>query len=170
MQAMEAVKLLLDIGEPAVGKLVHFNALTTTTRHFKLQADPQCPLCGKNPTFKTLKDSHPQQSTNTKPMKEIDVFELKKRLDSNQVEFLLDVRMPHEYEVSNLGGHLLPLPELAEKLDTLPKNKAILIHCKAGVRSAKACYILQEAGFSDVTNIAGGTDAWRHFIDPLLPS
>ena len=166
---MEVLKLLLDIGTPAIGKLVHYDALATTMRNFTLNRDPQCALCGDNPTINEIKEMKLRPSKENNGMKEINVVELKNKLDNNQVEFLLDVRMEQEFEAANLGGFLIPLPELMENLDSIPRDKAITIHCKAGGRSARACATLLEAGFSDVTNVLGGTDAWRQQVDPTLP-
>lgn len=169
MQAIEVIKLLLNIGTPAIGKLIYYDALTASTKHFNLKRDPQCVVCGDNPTLTEIKEITIPCNSKSDDMKEIDVFQLRDQLNDNTIEFLLDVRMPHEYEAANLKGKLIPLPELEDQLDTLPRDKAIVIHCKGGVRSAKACQILLAAGFTDVTNVAGGTDAWRKHIDPSLP-
>jgi len=146
MQAMEAVKLILGIGEPAIGKLFHYDTLTNQQREFKLKPDPKCPVCGDNPTLDTLeaiKEEHSPKIT----MKEITVTELKSRLDAGTVEFFLDVRTPGEYEAANLGGVLIPLQEIAERYEEVPRDKEIIIHCKAGVRSARVCYFLMEQGY-----------------------
>ena len=170
LQAMEALKLLLNIGTPAIGKIVHYDAFSTSMRTFTLKPDPKCKLCGENPSITTIQPttfSTPNKTVN--PMKEITVQELKVMLDNGAVDFLLDVRMPAEYEAANIGGHLIPLPLLENSLQEIPRDKPIIIHCKAGVRSAKACFILMNHGFSDVTNVIGGTDAWRAEVDPTLP-
>jgi len=170
---MEAIKLLLGLGSAPTGKLVHYDALSTSFRSFSLRKDPECCLCGDNPTVTDLIDYHafcgmPSCSL-TNAMKEIDVKELKQRLDAGSIKTLIDVRMPHEYEAANLNGKLIPLPEFADHISSLDPNDEIIIHCKAGGRSARACQQLLDAGFTDVTNIAGGIDAWRSMIDPTLP-
>ena len=170
LQAMEVVKLLLDIGTPAVGKLVHYDAFSTSLRTFNLKRDPECALCGENPTIKDIQLTefvNACQQDNF--MKEITVQELKNLMDTDAIDFLLDVRMPEEFQAANLGGHLLPLPLLEDNLDQVPKDTPIIVHCKAGVRSARACYTLLQHGYTDVTNVIGGTDAWRAEVDPSLP-
>ena len=167
---MEVIKLLLDIGTPAIGKLVHYDAFSTTLRTFNLKPDPKCELCGENPSITEIKLTEFVNTCDIQNfMKEITVQELKTLMESDSIDFLLDVRMPEEYQAANLGGHLLPLPLLPENLDQIPRNKPIIIHCKAGVRSARACYTLLENGYTDVTNVIGGTDAWRAEIDPSFP-
>ncbi len=168
MQAMEAIKLILQIGDPLIGKMLYYDALTATTRKFKLRPDPECALCGASPTIKTLQHTEFKHTTTTE-MKEITVTELKERIETNAIEYLLDVRMPEEHQAANLGGELIPLPVLSDSLDQIPKDQALVIYCKGGVRSAKACHILMEAGFNDVTNVIGGTEAWRREVDPSLP-
>lgn len=170
MQAMEVVKLLADLGKPLVGKLLHYDALNVSFRNFQLKPDSKCILCSEDATFKGIgySQSKPEKSTAnfpTKEMKEITVTELKKRIDSNSVEFLLDVRALHEYEIANIGGELIPLPSLPNSLDLIPKDKEIIIYCKAGVRSARACSILLDAGYTDVVNVTGGMDAWINEVN-----
>ena len=170
LQAMEAIKLILDIGKPAIGKLVHYDALATSMRSFTLNPDPQCARCGDKPTIEGIQETK-FKSTNKQgnQMKEITVQELKNKMDQGTLGFLLDVRMPKEYESANLGGVLVPLPELMESLDKIPKDEPIIIYCKAGGRSARACLELMQVGYADVTNVLGGTDGWRNEIDPDLP-
>jgi sulfur-carrier protein adenylyltransferase/sulfurtransferase len=169
LQAMEVIKLILQLGEPLIGKLLHYDSLSASTRHFNLRRDPHCSLCGDSPSIRSLAITKFNNPTQPRPMKEVTVQTLKQLFDDDKVEFLLDVRMPDEYALANLGGVLIPLPLLEASLDEIPRNKAIIIHCKAGVRSARACSILLDAGFTDVTNVIGGIDAWRKEIDPSLP-
>lgn len=103
-------------------------------------------------------------------MKEINVTELSEKINTEREKFrLIDVRMPHEYEVANIGGELMPLPVFENFLENLHKEEEIIIHCKAGVRSARACQFLVANGFINVTNVIGGTDEWRRKVDSDLP-
>ena len=162
LQAMEAIKILLDAGTPPLGKLVHYDALNTNFKHFNLRKDPQCPLCGENPTIKKLIDY--EEFCGVKPpenMKEITVTELRDKLTAGLDGQLIDVRMPDENAVCSIEGSILiPLPEIPNRASELSKDTALYIHCKGGVRSAKACAYLSEQGFTDLVNIKGGMDAW----------
>lgn len=166
MQAMEVVKLLLNLGKPLVGKLLHYDALNTSFRNFQLKQDSQCVLCSANASYEGIGialNKNTQTTITNKmamEMKEITVTDLKKRMDSDSVEFLLDVRALHEFEAANIGGELIPLPLLPDSLNLIPQDKEIIIYCKGGVRSARACHILTEAGYTDVVNVVGGMDAW----------
>lgn len=102
-------------------------------------------------------------------MKEITVQELKLKKDNNEDFTLLDVREPHEYHISNIGGNLIPLDQLPEKIDELDKNEEIVIMCRSGGRSAKACELLSKKGFTNVTNLKGGVNEWAKKIDSSLP-
>ena len=102
-------------------------------------------------------------------MKEITVQELKVKKDNNEDFTLLDVREPHEYHISNLGGKLIPLDQLPEKIDELNQNEEIVIMCRSGARSAKACELLSDKGFTNVTNLKGGVNEWAKEIDTSLP-
>ncbi|MGJ8673364.1 molybdopterin-synthase adenylyltransferase MoeB [Rubritalea sp.] len=171
LQAMEAIKLILGAGKPPLGKLVHYDALNTEFRKFTLRKDPECPLCGDNPTVTDLIDYEnfcgiPSTST----MKEITVLELKEKLDSGLNGILVDVRTPAEVAAAALNGtQRIPLQELTARFSEIPTDKTIYIHCKAGGRSAKACTFLAEQGITNTVNIKGGIDAWRDLIDTTLP-
>lgn len=171
LQAMEAIKLILAIGSPPLGKLVHYDALNTHFRKFTLRKDPECPLCGTDPSITELINYQqfcglPADNT----MNEITVTELKDKLDTGLDGLLLDVRTPAEYAAARLPDSLhIPLQVLAENLDQLPKDKRIYIHCKLGGRSAKACTLLGSQGFDDLVNVKGGIDAYRDLVDPTLP-
>ncbi|MFC4993697.1 molybdopterin-synthase adenylyltransferase MoeB [Rubritalea tangerina] len=171
MQAMEAIKLLLNIGKPPLGKLVHYDALNTEFRSFTLRKDPQCPLCGDAPTVTDLIDYDGFCGVpNTSTMQEITVTELKDKLDTGLDGILVDVRTPQEVEAAALDGTLrIPLQELEARFTEIPTDKTIYIHCKAGGRSAKACAFLAAQGIQNTVNIKGGIDAWRDLIDPSLP-
>jgi sulfur-carrier protein adenylyltransferase/sulfurtransferase len=170
LQAIEAIKLILGLGESLVGRLLHFDALTMKFREFKLRHDPQCPVCGEQPSIFEPQDYElfcgSQNATDNGILAEISVQELKQRLDAHQPLLLLDVREPHEFEIARIeGSQLIPLGELPERLEELRPAPAIVIHCHSGVRSAHAVQLLQSAGFENVSNLAGGIDAWSVEID-----
>ena len=176
VQATEAVKLILGIGEPLIGRLMLYDALGMSFREMKLRKDPNCPICGENPTVTELIDYEefcgiPQ--ANAVPQEngvpEITVQELKSKLDNGEQINVLDVREPHEYEVANIGVKLVPLGELPRRLAEFDQNENFAIHCKTGGRSAKAVKLLQDAGFGHVYNVKGGITAWSEEIDPSVP-
>ncbi len=176
IQATETLKLLLGIGEPLVGRLLLYDALSMRFREMKLRKDPSCPVCGENPTVTELIDyqefcgiPQAQQADKADQVPEITVRELKERLDNDQNVSVLDVREPHEYEVANIGATLIPLGELPERLAELDKNDTLAIHCKTGGRSARAVQLLKESGFQNVYNVKGGISAWSEEIDPSVP-
>lgn len=170
MQANEAVKLLLGIGEPLVGRLLHFDALAFRFREIKLRRDPHCAVCGDPPTLTHLQDIEFACDMTPPSLPEIDVHQLKVRLEQESTFILLDVREPAEIEVACLPGSVkIPLGELPARLDELDPSHEIIIHCKAGGRSAKALQILLEAGFSNACHVQGGINAWSKEIDPSVP-
>lgn len=172
LQAMEAIKLILGIGKPPLGKLLHYDALNTEFRNFNLRRDPQCPLCGDQPTITDLIDYQgfcglpPENS-----MTEITVTELKQKIDNGLDGILLDVRRPDETAAAKIPGatHFIPLNELPARFQDLPTDQKIYIHCKVGGRSAKAAEFLAEQGILNTINVKGGIDAYRDLIDPTLP-
>ena len=174
IQATETVKLILGIGEPLVGRLLLYDALGMHFRELKLRKNPQCPVCGQHPTITKLIDyqqfcgvpaQEPKVTEN-----EIDVKELKAKLDRGDKFVFLDVREPHEYQIARIEGtKLVPLGEVAKHLDEFDKNAEIVIHCKMGGRSAKACAIFRNAGFEHVLNVKGGITAWSDQVDPSVP-
>jgi adenylyltransferase/sulfurtransferase len=173
-QAIEAIKLLLGIGEPLIGRLLHFDALKMKFREFNLRRDPECPVCGKNPTITEPIDYEqfcgiaPAQSTDTIPT--ISVHELKQKIDANGALVVLDVREPFEYEIARINGSkLIPLRELPDRMEELRPDGEIAVHCKSGKRSAQAVQLLRRAGFTNVVNVEGGIDAWADEIDPNVP-
>lgn len=178
MQAIEAIKLICGLGESLMGRLVHFDALKLKFKEFKLRRDPQCPVCGENPTIKTLIDYEqfcgiPQaaaaEAAET-PVPVVTVAELKRRLDAKEKFQLLDVREKFEWDIARIpGAKLIPLGELHSRMSELDSADEILIHCKSGVRSAKAVKLLQEAGFAKLWNVEGGILAWAEQIDPSVP-
>jgi adenylyltransferase/sulfurtransferase len=176
VQATEAVKLILGIGEPLIGRLMLYDALGMSFREMKLRKDPSCPICGENPTVTELIDYEefcgiPQANAahQENGVPEITVQELKQKMDNGEPINVLDVREPHEYEVANIGVRLVPLGELPRRLAEFDQNENFAIHCKTGGRSAKAVKLLQDAGFGNVYNVKGGITAWSEEIDPSVP-
>ncbi|MCC7043832.1 MAG: molybdopterin-synthase adenylyltransferase MoeB [Acidobacteria bacterium] len=180
IQATEAIKLIIGAGDPLIGRLLLFDALQMKFRTLKLQRDPNCPVCGDRPTVTKLIDYEqfcgitPQvkaaDSGKVAPELEISVVDLKARLEKGDV-WLLDVREPREYEITKIAGStLIPLGELPKRLDELPKDRDIAIHCKSGVRSAKAVNLLKEKGFDRVQNVRGGILEWNARLDPDQPT
>jgi len=176
IQATETVKLILGIGEPLIGRLMLYDALGMSFREMKLRKDPNCPVCGENPTVTELIDYQefcgiPQAAAaeQANGVPEISVTELKRKMDAGENINVLDVREPHEYEVANIGVRLVPLGELPQRLAEFDQNENFAIHCKTGGRSAKAVKLLQDAGFENVYNVKGGITAWSEEVDPSVP-
>ena len=170
LQASEAIKLILGIGDPLIGRLVHFDALSFRFREIKLRRDPECLLCGKNPTIRQLEDLQFSCDMIDSPLREITVHDLKTRMEHPDDFVLLDVREHTEVEVARLPGSIIiPLGELPQRLGELDSGAETIIHCKAGGRSAKALAVLIEAGFSDACHVQGGINAWSQEIDATVP-
>ncbi len=175
LQALETIKLIIDEGDSLIGRLVLFDALKFKFSELKLHKDPDCPICGENPSIHELIDY--EEFCGIIPLHEetgnladtITVQELKEKLDNNEDIFILDVREPHEYEINNLNGYLIPLNDLADRINELDSSREIIVHCKMGSRSAKAVQFLKQAGFKKVKNLGGGIDAWVEKIDNNMP-
>jgi sulfur-carrier protein adenylyltransferase/sulfurtransferase len=171
LQAIETLKLILGIGEVLVGRLLHFDALKVKFRELNLRRDPQCPVCGENRTIFAPIDYEQfcgVRDEGTIP--EISPHELKQRMDAGEPFELIDVREPFEYEIARIeGAKLIPLGEIAERLDELEREQPIIVHCHSGKRSAQAVRLLQQRGFAKVYNLEGGIDAWSEQIDPNVP-
>jgi sulfur-carrier protein adenylyltransferase/sulfurtransferase len=175
MQATEAIKLILGKGEPLIGRLLLVDALGMRFRELKLRKNPDCPACGTHPTVTKLIDYNEfcgirgEEKPVASNVPEIQPEELKARLDAGDDIFILDVREPHEYQICNLQGYLIPLGELPKRAHELDSSREIVAHCRSGVRSAKAVTFLQQAGFRKVKNLAGGILAWSDKVDPNVP-
>ena len=180
VQANETLKLILGIGEPLIGRFLVFDALRMKFRELKLRKDPECPVCGANPTVTELIDYEqfcgvsPAQQAAASPSgpanAEITVTELKARMDKGEDVFVLDVREPHEYEINRIpGSTLIPLGDLPDRFTELDANREIVAQCKSGMRSARAANFLREHGFKNVRNLTGGVLAWVDQIDPTQP-
>ncbi len=174
IQAMEILKLLLGKGEPLIGRLLAFDALGMRFRELKLRKDPECRLCGPNPTVRELID-YPAFCGVSKheeglAVGDITVTELKDLIDRRADFDLIDVREPHEFEIGRIpGSRLIPLNTLEGRLGELDPKRRIVMHCKSGGRSRKACDLLLAKGFKDVSNVAGGILQWAQAIDPSVP-
>lgn len=163
LQAMEAIKLLLGIGEPPLGKLLCYDALRTSFRTLRLAADPACRLCGESPSVTSLHNAETLASSSCAvadpDMPSISVEELDSLLTESDIA-LIDVRRPEEHAVSSIpGSRLIPLHELEKRLAEVPHQGRIYVHCKSGGRSAHAVKLLRDLGL-DAVNVAGGIDAW----------
>lgn len=178
IQAIEAIKILVGVGETLSGRLVLFDALDMRFREMRVHRDPTCPVCGDSPTITAPIDyeqfcgAPPVASSGAEPQSPWDVQpqELKRRLDAGEAIHLLDVRQSHEYEICNLGGELIPLDQLADQIGELDRDVEIIVHCKMGGRSAKAVHLLREQGFAKAFNLRGGIHAWSKEIDPDVPT
>jgi adenylyltransferase/sulfurtransferase len=176
MQATEVIKLILGSGEPLIGRLLLIDALGMKFRELKLRKNAECPACGTHPTITKLIDYNEfcgirgeETPVATAGIPTMQVEELKRRLDAGENLFVLDVREPHEYQICNIQGHLIPLGDLPKRVNELDSSREIVAHCRSGVRSAKAVEFLQQAGFKKVHNLAGGILAWADRIDPKMP-
>jgi adenylyltransferase/sulfurtransferase len=171
LQALEAIKLLIGIGDPLLGRLLHFDALKMKFREFNVRRDPACPVCGANPSITEPIDYEQFCGANAEParMPSINVQDLKRKMDAGEKFLLIDVREPFEYEIARIdGAKLIPLREIAERANELG-NEEIVVHCHSGMRSAQAVELLRKAGLTNVSNLEGGIDAWSEEIDPTVP-
>jgi molybdopterin/thiamine biosynthesis adenylyltransferase/rhodanese-related sulfurtransferase len=176
IQAMETIKLILGTGEPLVGRLLLFDALAMRFRELKLKRNPECPLCGEHRTLTKLIDYEEfcgirgeETPAMTDGIQEITATELKARQDRGDKVFILDVREPHEYQICNLNGKLIPLGELSRRVNELDSSVEMVVHCRSGKRSADAIHFLQTAGFKKLLNLKGGVLAWADEVDPRMP-
>jgi molybdopterin/thiamine biosynthesis adenylyltransferase/rhodanese-related sulfurtransferase len=174
IQATEVIKLILGKGDPLIGRLLLVDALGMKFRELKLRKNPDCPACGTHRTITELIDYNEfcgirgEEKPVEAGVSEIQVEELKRRLDAGEDLFVLDVREPHEYQICNINGHLIPLGDLPKRVHELDSSREIVAHCRSGVRSAKAVTFLQQAGFKKVHNLAGGILAWADRVDPKM--
>ena len=176
IQATEVVKLILGIGEPLVGRLLLYDALGMRFRELKLRRNAECPVCGDHPTIHKLIDYQqfcgiPNQAHEPAAATgEIEVTEVKAKLDAKHPFVLVDVREPHEYQICKIpGSQLIPLGDLPKRVNELNKMDEIVVHCKSGARSAKAMDLLKQAGFQNVRSMKGGILAWSDQVDANVP-
>jgi sulfur-carrier protein adenylyltransferase/sulfurtransferase len=178
LQASEALKLILDIGEPLIGKLLLYNALDMSFDFVKLRKNPECKVCGENPEVSELIDyeafcgvpGHDHEEGSAGEGWDITAQELSQRLKNGSSLRLIDVREPHELEISQIeGADLIPLGQLAGRLSELDSAQEIVLFCKSGTRSTRALELLASAGFRKVRNLKGGINAWAKEVDSSLP-
>ncbi len=177
VQATEAVKLSLGVGEPLVGRLLLYDALAMRFRELKLRRNPECPVCGDHPTVTKLIDYQefcgiPGHAPAAPVQREgeIDPIEVKAKIDRGDRFTLIDVREPNEYQIGHIPyAKLIPLGDLPRRIQELDPDSEIVAHCKSGVRSAKAADFLRQAGFHNVKNMTGGILAWSDKVDPTVP-
>src|SRR5881394_1938045 len=171
LQAIEAIKLIVGIGESLIGRLLHFDALKVTFRELKLRRDPLCPVCGENPTiFAPIDYDQFCGTRDDASIPGISVQQLKRKMDASNTFELIDVREPFEFEIARINGaKLIPLGEIPERADELDREQMLIVHCHSGRRSAEAVRLLKQRGFDNVYNLEGGIDAWSDFIDPTVP-
>jgi sulfur-carrier protein adenylyltransferase/sulfurtransferase len=176
VQAMETLKVILGKGSPLVGRLLLFDALQMRFRELKLRRNPECPVCGDHRTLTKLIDYEQfcgmrgeEAPAPAVRVPEIGPRDLRARLDHGEEIFILDVREPHEYQICNLGGHLIPLGDLPRRVHELDSSRMIVAHCRSGKRSAEAVEFLRKSGFAKVWNLKGGILAWSDEVDPSVP-
>src|ERR1700726_2592047 len=176
IQATETIKLILGQGDSLVGRLLLVDALGMKFRELKLRKNPDCPLCGTHRTITKLIDYEEfcgirgeEAPAMTDGIQEISATDLKARQDRGDKLFILDVREPHEYQICNLNGKLIPLGELPRRVNELDSSVEMVVHCRSGKRSADAIHFLQTAGFKKLLNLKGGVLAWADEVDPRMP-
>jgi molybdopterin/thiamine biosynthesis adenylyltransferase/rhodanese-related sulfurtransferase/molybdopterin converting factor small subunit len=178
IQATEAIKLIIGKGEPLIGRFLIYDALRMRFRELKLRKDPDCPVCGRQPTVTALIDYEQfcgvtqaaEEAVSETITDEMQPRELKERLDRGEPIVIVDVREPQEYQINRIeGSRLIPLGELPQRYEELDHNAAIVMQCKSGARSAKATGFLRSIGFKNVRNLAGGILGWIDQVDPSQP-
>jgi adenylyltransferase/sulfurtransferase len=179
IQVTEAIKVLTGVGEPLVGGLMVYDALEMTYRKIKVRKDPQCALCGENPTVTDLLEDYEDFCGNVSDEaasavigSTITAAELKEWQDAGKDIFLVDVREPAEFEIVRIPGSvLIPKGDIisGDALAQMPQDRQIVLHCKSGVRSAEALAALKAAGFKDAVHVQGGVLGWIKTVDPSLP-
>jgi sulfur-carrier protein adenylyltransferase/sulfurtransferase len=179
IQVNEAIKLITGIGEPLAGRLMIYDALEMSYRTVRVRKDPECAVCGKNPTITELIDYEEfcgtvsEDAARAASGSTITATELKQMLDNDEKIFLVDVREPNEYEIVSIPGSvLIPKDQFLNgaALEQLPQDRRIVLHCKSGARSAEALAVVKDAGFSDAVHVGGGVLAWVSQVDPSLPT
>jgi adenylyltransferase/sulfurtransferase len=181
IQATEVIKLILGKGEPLIGRLLLVDALNMRFRELKLRKNPDCPVCGKNPTVTELIDYQhfcgivPETPPGTSKeanvkngIPQLSVKELKRRIDAGEDVYILDVREPYEYKIAQIGGKLIPQNEVPQRLAEIDRDREVIVHCRSGARSQRIAEFLKQAGYPRVVNLAGGILAWADEIDPKV--
>ena len=176
LQALETIKLIIGRGHSLAGRLVLFDALSLKFRELRLRKNHHCPMCGTHRSIRELIDYNEfcgirgeEEPESDLQVPEITARDLKEKLDHGEDIFILDVREPHEYQICNLKGHLIPVGELPRRVHELDSARDIVVHCKSGKRSAQAVDFLRQAGFRKVYNLHGGILSWSTQVDPSVP-
>jgi molybdopterin/thiamine biosynthesis adenylyltransferase/rhodanese-related sulfurtransferase len=181
IQANETIKLILGDGDTLINRLLLFDAWKLQFRELKLKKDPDCPICGEHATIKQLIDyeefcglpANQNGSANSQApdIEEISATEFKRRLDQGDDLQIIDVREPNEYEIANIpGSNLIPLRQVVSRVDEIDQARETVVHCKGGVRSAKAIEALKQAGYTGrLLNLKGGITAWSNEVDASVP-
>jgi sulfur-carrier protein adenylyltransferase/sulfurtransferase len=179
IQVNEAIKVITGVGDPLAGRLMIYDALEMSYRTVRVRKDPECAVCGKNPTITELIDYEEFCGTVSEDAQRaasgstITATELKAMLDGDEKIFLVDVREPNEYEIVSIPGSvLIPKDQFlsGSALERLPQDRRIVLHCKSGARSAECLAVVKNAGFSDAVHVGGGVLAWVSQVDPSLPT
>ncbi len=177
MQATEVIKLILGKGNSLAGRLLLVDALEMKFRELKLRRNPDCPVCGTNPTLTELIDYQQfcgivPETKEEKRLKngipQMTVKELKQRIDAGEDVQLIDVREPYEYQIAQIGGKLIPQNDVPQRLHEIDREREVVVHCRSGARSQKIAEFLKQAGYPNVANVAGGILAWADEIDPSV--
>ena len=176
IQALEAIKLIIGRGEPLIGRLLLFDALRMRFRELRLRKNPECPACGEHPTIDHLIDYEEfcgirgEEVKSTVSVPEITPMQLKEMMDDERDFRLVDVREPHEFDICRIPGSvLIPLGDVPARMNELDSAQEIVVHCRSGMRSARAVELLQKAGFRRIHNLKGGILAWSDQVDPTVP-
>jgi adenylyltransferase/sulfurtransferase len=174
IQATEAIKVLAGIGEPLIGRLMLYDALSMRFRELKLRRDPNCPVCGDNPTVTELIDYEQFCGIVPEPVRadayEITPIEVSRWLHGDNPPFLLDVREPNEWDIGHLPGAVrISVNELPQRMNELDTAVEMVVYCRSGVRSGRAVDLLRGAGFRKVKNMTGGILRWSDEVDPSIP-
>ena len=174
IQGTEALKLALGIGAPLVGRLLLYDALRMRFREIRLPKDPECPVCGSEPSIRELRESEVQCMTGAEKSQEggveLTVRELKARIDRAELPQIIDVREPQEHAICRIpGAQLIPLAQLPHRLEEIARDREVVVHCKVGGRSARAVAFLRTQGYTNARNLTGGILAWIDQVDPTQP-
>lgn len=183
LQATEAIKLILGIGDPMIGRMMLYDALNMTFDMIKLRKDPNCPVCSEHPTQTELIDyeefcgvpahdrSEYKEKNALNHVRSINVYDLKARMDAGEHPVIVDVREPHEWEISEIAGSLkIPKGQVVARQNEIPRDGEVIVQCKTGIRSRDSILMLQEQGFTNLVNLVGGVNAWAREIDKRLPT
>ena len=177
IQATEVIKLILGKGDSLIGRLLLVDALTMRFRELKLRKNPECPVCGENPTVTELIDYQhfcgivpeaPEEKSVKNGIPQLSVKELKRRMDAGEDVYILDVREPYEYRIAQIGGMLIPQTDVPNRLAEIDREREIIVQCRSGVRSQRIAEFLKQQGYPRVVNLAGGILAWSDEIDPKV--